>query len=208
MTHRKIEYLHKNKIIYHRWPINDKPTDIYDWGYFYENGTYECYSLFKSKALINTFKSLKWHLYVIWYLNPQLNKDMFLNIAIYISNKSNGFVTFEISKNIINKIVDEISMLDLEKPPCNKLRKIIFKDNCKLTLNQKLSIVGSMVGKKKLSEHDIYDVMLYTFDAGEKITIKKLASQLSCSVRTIYRNMSDDLKKEKKLFNKTTLKLK
>ena len=202
MSHRKIEYLHKHKIIYHRWPINDKPTIEYDWGYFYEEGTYECYSLFRSKALINTFKSLKWHLYVIWYLNPQLSQDMFLNIAKYISNKSNGFVTFEASENVINNMVYDVSMLDLDKPPYNKLRKIIFKDNCKLSLNEKLAIVGGIIGKKKLTESDIYDAMLYTFDAGEKITIKKLSLQLSCSTRTVHRNMSIDLKKEKELLNK------
>ena len=201
MSHKRIEYLHRHKIIYHRWPINDKPTEEYDWGYFYENGTYECYSLFRSKALINTFKSLKWHLYVLWYLNPNLDKDKFLELAIYISNKDHGFVTFEASKIIINKIVDQVYLMDLDKPPANKLRKIIFKDNCVLTTKEKLSIVGKIVGKKKLSESDIYEAMLYIYDTGKKITITNLSKYLGCSARTIHRNISNDLKKEKKILN-------
>ena len=44
---------------------------------FYEDGTYECYELFRSKAKINTYKSLKWHLLVLWYLNPDLNRKNF-----------------------------------------------------------------------------------------------------------------------------------
>jgi hypothetical protein len=202
MSHRRIEYLHKHRIIYHRNPITDKPTIIYDWGYYYENGTFECYSLFRSKALINTYKSLKWHLYVLWYLNHQLDQDSFLQIAKFISDKNNGFVTFDMPYGLINSIVYEVSMKDLDTPPPNKLRKVIFKDNCRLNVNEKLSIVGQIVGKKKLSESEIYDAMLYTIDAGEKITIAKLAERLGCSTRTIHRNMGADLKKEKELLNR------
>lgn len=202
MSHRRIEYLHKHRIIYHRDPITDKPTITYDWGYYYENGTFECYSLFRSKALINTYKSLKWHLYVLWYLNHHLDQDSFLRIAKFISDKSNGFVTFEMPYGLINSIVYEVSMKDLDAPPPNKLRKVIFKDNCKLNVNEKLSIVGQIIGKKKLSESEIYDAMLYTIDANEKITISKLAERLGCSTRTIHRNMGIDLKKEKELLNR------
>jgi len=202
MSHRKIEYLHKHRVIYHRDPITDKPTETYEWGYYYEQGTFECYSLFRSKALINTYKSLKWHLYVLWYLNHNLDQDSFLNIAKFISNKANGFVSFETPPNLVESIVYDVSMKDLEAPPPNKLRKVIFKDNCRLDMREKLSIVGQIIGKKKLSESEIYDAMLYTFDATEKITIAKLADQLGCSTRTIHRNMSADLKKEKALLNK------
>lgn len=201
MSHRRIEYLHKHRIIYHRNPITDKPTITYDWGYYYENGTFECYSLFRSKALINTYKSLKWHLYVLWYLNHQLDQDSFLQVAKFISDKSNGFVTFETPKGLIDSMVYEVSMKDLEAPPPNKLRKVIFKDNCRLNVNEKLSIVGQIIGKKKLSESEIYDAMLYTIDTNEKITIAKLAERLGCSTRTIHRNMGIDLKKEKELLN-------
>ena len=55
MSHRNLEYLHRNKIIYRRYPILDEPDQVFDWGEFYQDGTYECYDLFKSKnkKLIN-----------------------------------------------------------------------------------------------------------------------------------------------------------
>ena len=205
MSHRKIEYLHRNKIIYSRKPINDEPTEKFEWGGYYEYGTYECYDLFRSKALINTFKSLKWHFYVLWYLNPNLTKESFLNIAKYISNKDNGFTTFTIKESILLSMVNEVMAMDLEIPPPNKLRKIIFKDNCKLNFNQKLSIVGKIIGKKKLSESDIYEAMLYLYDSNKKITISKIAKALNTTTRTIYRNINEDLKKEKELLNKELL---
>jgi hypothetical protein len=95
----------------------------------------------------------------------------------------------------------EVSMSDLERQPPNKLRKVIFKEHTGLDMRQKLSIVGQMVGRKKLSESEIYDAMLIMHDEQEKINISKLAIILDCSTRTIYRNMSNELKKEKELLN-------
>ena len=47
----------------------------------------------------------------------------------------------------------------------------------------------------------IYDAMLISSDAKVKITIAGLAKSLNCSTRTIHRNMSNELKKEKQLLN-------
>jgi len=198
---RNMKYLNDRRIIYRRNPVSDKPSAIYEWGNFYEEGTHECYTLFQTKAKINTFKSLKWHLYVLWYLNDHLNQDDFHKLALFICDKENGFTTFDVSEQLIENMVYQVSMLDLERPPANKLRKIIFKDNSGLTTEEKLRIVGTMVGKQKLTETEIYDAMLYLHDAGEKITIKKIAKSLECSTRTVHRNMSVELKKEKQLLN-------
>jgi hypothetical protein len=191
-------------VIYRRGPINDKPTETFEWGSFYESGTTECYELFRSKAKIPTYKALKWHLYVIWYLNPNVDQNEFETIVRHICNKQNGFVTFNVSEQLLQSMMYDVSLKDLDEPPYNKTRKIIFKDNCKLTLSEKLSIVGKMIGKtKRVTESDIYDAMLYTHDLNQKITIKKLAEYFDCTSRTIHRNMSNELKKEKELLNQS-----
>lgn len=200
---RNLEYLNKTRVIYKQSPINDKPTEKFEWGDYYENGTDECYDLFRSKAKIPTYKSLKWHLYVLWYLNTSMDQDQFVNLAKFIANKNNGFVTFNVNETLLQSMIYDVSLQDLETPPFNKTRKIIFNDKCKLSLSEKLSIVGQMIGKtKKVSENDIYDMMLYLNDAGVKITVVKLANELRCTTRTIHRNMSNELKKEKELLNK------
>jgi hypothetical protein len=198
---RNLSYFLKHKIIYRRDPLNDQPTDSFDWGYWYEQGTYECYTLFASRAKINTYKSLKWHLYTLWYLNPQLDQDLFISLAKIMCNKVNGFVTFDISEQLMQSMIYEVSLQDLDFAPKNKLRKIIFKDSCKLDMRQKLAIVGQMVGRKKLSSSEIYEAMLLIHDANEKITISKIAELLDCSTRTVYRNIGNELKKEKELLN-------
>ena len=202
MSHkRNLEYLNKHRIVYRRMPISDKPTNENECYMFYEDGTYECYELFRSKAKINTYKSLKWHLLVIWYLNPQLDQDRFEDIANVIANKDHGFITFTIPNQLLKRIIYEVSMCDLEEPPKNKLRKVIFKPTT-LSKEEKLRIVGELIGRsKKFHADDIYDIMLMLNHGGWKITIARLASGLECSTRTVHRNMSEELKREKELLN-------
>ena len=205
MSHeeRNLEYLNKKRIVYRRMPITDKPTQENECYMFYEDGTYECYELFRSKAKIITYRSLKWHLLTLWYLNPQLDQDDFMEIAEVIANKEHGFISFAIHPELLRKMVYEVSMLDLEEPPKNKLRKVIFKYGNNLTKEDKLRIVGSLIGRsKKVHPDDIYQCMLDINDLDEIITIGGIAKLLDCSTRTIHRNMCEELKREKELLNK------
>jgi hypothetical protein len=200
---RNLNYFNNNRIVYKRDPITDKPTHETKQYMFFEQGTYECYHLFTSKAKITTFKSLKWHLLVLWYLNPQLDQDQFMVVAEILAHKPNGFTSFAIHADLLRKIVYEVSMLDLDEPPKNKLRKVIFKYGSGLSKEEKLSIVGELIGRsKRIHEDDIYQCMLDLHDAGKKIVITQLALWLECSTRTIHRNMSEELKREKELLNK------
>ena len=199
---RKMQYLHRNNIIYRRDPISDQPTEVYEWGWFYKEGTHQCYELFRSKAQITTYKSLKWHLLVLWYLNPQLNPDKFEELAYIIANKSNGFATFDMPEQLLKQMIYEISMMDLEQPPKNKIRKVIFKDFTGLTKSEKLSIVGKLIGRSsKATPEDIYETMLLLHDDDKKITVAAIAKVLGVSTRTVYRNMTHELTKEKELLN-------
>ena len=199
MSHRNLEYLHRNRIIYRGYPINDTPTKSFWWGDHYEDGTYECYELFRSTAKITTFRSLKWHLSVLWWLNKNIDRKKFKKITKFICDKSNGFVTFTIPSKTLDNLIS--SFAKTKKPPKNKLRKIIFKPNLVIDVSKKLKIVGSLIGRGRISRTDIYEWMLNINSLEQKITIAKLASCLNCSTRTIHRNMSDELKLEKEQLN-------
>ena len=200
---RNLKYFNNNRIVYKRDPIADKPTHETEQYMFFEQGTYECYHLFTSKAKITTFKSLKWHLLVLWYLNPQLDQDEFMVVAEILAHKPNGFTSFAIHADLLRKIVYEVSMLDLDDPPKNKLRKVIFKYGSMLTKEEKLKIVGELIGRsKRIHKDDIYQSMIELNDTNKKITIVSLAKLLDCTSRTIHRNMCADLKREKELLNK------
>jgi len=204
MSHeRNLRYLNNNHIVYRRYPITDKPTQENELYMFYEDGTYECYELFRSAAKITTYRSLKWHLLVLWYLNPQLDQDDFLRLAQVIAHKPNGFISFNIGENLLSKIVYEVSMMELDEPPKNKLRKVIFKPFNRMSKEEKLRVVGELIGRsKRIHTDDIYECMIDLNDLGKKITISRIAGLLDCSSRTIHRNMCSELKREKELLNK------
>ena len=200
---RNLELLNKRRVVYRRLPITDVPDIENDMYMFFENGTYQCYDLFKSTAKITTYKSLKWHLLVIWYLNPGIDQDEFMDIALDISAKTNGYVSFNVPPNLLNKIVYEVSMLDLIEPPKNKLRKVIFKLHCGLAKDEKLRIVGQLIGRSnKTHPDDVYQAMIDIHDLGQNITIKRISDVLCVSSRTVHRYMCEDLKREKELLNK------
>ena len=84
--------------------------------------------------------------------------------------------------DLLRKIVYEVSMLDLDEPPKNKARKIIFKETCLLSKREKLVIVGQIIGRSnKVNQDDIYECMLSLNDLGMLITVSRLALKLSCS---------------------------
>ena len=203
MSHeRNLTYLNNRRLIYRRLPTTDKPDIDTKEFMYYKDGTHQCYELFRSSAKITTYRSLKWHLLVLWYLNPSLNTDEFADLAEYIAERRHGFVSFNVSAQLLDKVVYEVNMSDLERPPNNKLRKVIFKPFSGLTKEQKLSIVGQLVGQSpRIQSDDIYAVMVDMHDNKQKITIRKLSELLKVSSRTVHRHMCQDLKKEKELLN-------
>ena len=203
MSHeRNLEYLNRHRIVYRRMPITDKPDQENECYMFYLNGTHECYELFRNKAKITTYRSLKWHLLTLWYLNPQLDQDDFMQVAEVIANIEHGFISFNMHPELLRKIVYEVSMCDLEEPPKNILRKVIFKYGNGLCKEEKLRVVGELIGRsKRIHEDDIYECMIDLNDMGKKITIGRIAGLLDCSTRTIHRNMCEELKREKELLN-------
>jgi len=208
MSHRNLEYLNKRRIIYRQAPLTDVPTETFAWGSYYGLGTHQCYELFRSKAKITTYKSLKWHLIVLWYLNPQLDPDDLDDLAKMMCDKLHGFITFNVTQQLRKNIVYDVSMYDLEIPPKNRARKIIFDEFCGLDKSAKMSIVGKMVGRSKIIRaDDVYETMLDLHDNEDKITWNKVASVLKCSERTVLRNIDNELKKEKELLNQNNEKI-
>ena len=199
---RRFKYLWDRQVVYRRDPISDIPDEETDIYMFYKAGTYQCYDLFRSKAKITTWRSFYWHMLVMWHLNPEWEDSDAIEVATFLAYKPNGFTTFTMNKWNIARLVYEVSCLDLEEPPRNKLRKIIFKPQCGLDKSEKLSIVGKLIGRiNGVKKEDIYDAMLYKNHCNEKITIVWLAKTLKVTPRTIHRRMCNELKQVKQELN-------
>ena len=202
MSHeRQMKWLNDRRIIYRKDPVNDVPTISTKEYNYYEDGTHVYYSLFNTQSKITTYKSLKWHMLVLYYLNMDniINSD-FVTIARFIANKDNGFVTFFIKNKLLEDMIRDVLMQGGD-PPINKKRRIIFKDYNGLSFDEKMKIVGKLIGRQKLSKEKIYSMMLEINDMNRKISLQYLADLLRCSVRTLHRNMGEKLKQEKQKLN-------
>jgi hypothetical protein len=199
---RNMKWLNDRHVIYRKDPVNDVPNIETEHYKYYEDGTHECYHLFNSKAKITTYKSLKWHFYVLYFLNQDRPGGLLpTKVYRFIADKENGFVTFFISDNKLESMIDDVFESGGE-PPINKKRKIIFKDFCGLSFDQKMSIVGKLIGRsRRIDEEAIYQCMLDLIYYGKKITWSKVAGLLNCSERTVIRNINNELKKEKDILN-------
>ena len=199
---RKFKYLWDNRVVYRRHPITDVPDEETEYYMFYKDGTHQCYDLFRSKAKITTWRSFYWHMMVLWHLNPEWDDAKAMEVATYLAHKPNGFTTFSMNKWNLSRLVYEVSILDLDTPPQNKLRKIIFKPNCGLDKIEKLKIVGKLIGRLRgVQKEDLYETMLLINDSDQKITISKLANSLGVTPRTIHRHMCNELKQVKEELN-------
>ena len=199
---RKIKWLNDRRILYRQDPISDIPSIETKQYKYYADGTYQCYHLFNSKAKITTYKSLKWHMLVLYYLNIDNDiEDQLYTVFRFIADKENGFVTFFIKTKILNNMIQDVFDQGGD-PPANKLRKVVFKPYSGLDLSAKLSIVGKLIGRSsRVDEESIYQCMLDLNDTSKKITWGRVAGLLDCSTRTIYRNLNKQLKKEKQILN-------
>ena len=200
---RNLKWLNDRRIVYRKDPDTDIPTIETKQYKYYKDGTYQCYHLFNSKAKITTYKSLKWHMLVLYYLNQDNEYGLspfFEHVARFIANKDNGFVTFFIKEKILDQMIIDVYNQGGD-PPANKLRKVVFKPYSGLDLSGKLKIVGKLIGRSSIDKYMIYDAMVEINEAYRKITINKIAKILRCSTRTIHRHMSDDLKQEKQRLN-------
>lgn len=195
---RNIKWLNNHRIVYKQMPVSDKPDINHDKYMYFNSGTHQYYCLFNNPSKITTYKSLKWHFLVIFYLNENIKlKDIFR----FIANKENGFVTFFIKNKILENMIEDVIRQGGE-PPVNRLRKIIFKDYNGLSFEDKMQVVGQLSGRSShIDEETIYQCMLELNDSNKNITNSNLASLLKCSIRTIQRHMCAELKQEKQILN-------
>jgi hypothetical protein len=197
-----MKWLNNRRVIYVKYPWSDEPTKVFPWGWYYEDGTHQCYELFRSKAKITTIRSLKWHMLVLKFLNKDISYDKYLELCYFLIDKRNNFTAITIPSDLLLRFANEVFQHQFHMAPKNRLRKVIFRIGSGLAIDEKLSIVGSLIGRsKQITEDDIYQCMLEINDKRDKITISGIAKLLGCTPRTIHRNMGDELKLEKGVLN-------
>ena len=124
-------------------------------------------------------------------INPLINYDevltRLLSINIIITNEP-------LSYHEVSGIVKSLFKYKAEgtlKPINNKIRKVIFNENCGLTKEDKISIVNKEVGKMRTetTKKKIYDAII-NWNQPEKITAKTIALKINMGIATVKKHWS------------------
>lgn len=194
-------YLHNQRIIYSKYP-DAVASKEYDWGWYYENPVSGYYRVLWKDIKICYIGHLKYIMHSLSYLNQGISYGDFAGACLYISNSTNGFLhdNFTYSSNKLLEMIDEAYYRE-QHPPQTRPRRIVFKVNSGLTSQEKMAIAGKLIKNKRFTQEKIYNAMLIINET-DYITNRKLASLIGCTVRTVQRNMSIELKEERKILNK------
>lgn len=203
MTTRRIKWLWDRRISTVQYPVEDTPTMEFPWGYYFKDGTYECYELFRSPHKICSYKGYKWHIAVLKHIN-NLTTDKFKEVCLYIADVKNGFVARELDPIKVWSIVADVLDDDTHDAPPNVRRKVIFKVGCSLEAHEKKLIIGQLTGRiGRLKGKDVSSHMMYIHHMGRKITITELSKLMNCSRVSVYSIMDDDLNSTMKTLNES-----
>jgi len=196
IPNRKIKWLWDKRIVTTRYPITDKPTKTFNWGWFYEQGTYEYYSLFRSPHMIKTPNGFSWHLRVLHHLND-FSYDELVEVANFIACKRNGFTASHINNKTRDDIITNLWNDKSGNAPENRLRKVIFKVGCGLEQHEKRSIIGQLIGRSsRITTDDVIDCAHLISESNKKVTISGISRSLGCSRVFLYDIMDEDIREQ------------
>lgn len=149
----------------------------------------ECY------ARIASFDQLEYYAEVFLYLNPDVSKSLLLGIFQWLGNRENGKTIRTYGKHRISDMVDKVYN-ERTTPWCRRMRRVLFNPNSIMSVEDKLSITAHVVGRgMSYTESDLKETITSMSKTRVIATQESIAKDMGCSVRTIQRLMTEELRK-------------
>lgn len=170
--------------------------------YLYFDEKVEFYSLNYRNRKIQSFQELIYCLEVIQWLNPEIEWDDFIAMALWVSDRTNKKTIRTYSEGRI--IESCVRVYDQKrKPYVNNYRKVIFNPAKRITRDEKMSVVGLICGgrKRRIDAQAIYDVVEEIMDEGIRIKLVDISKALGVSRQTISNHVTPDIKELIKDYN-------
>lgn len=169
---------------------------------FFPDEKTEFYSLSYYKRKIQSFQEFLYTMEVLYYLNPDIEWELFLEAALWVSDRSNGKIVRTYGTARVKEGLAKI-WENPRKPYVNQYRRVVFNPSRRISKEDKLSTVGRLCGgrKKATTEQEIYDVMEEFMAEDVKITINVLAEKMNVTRQTISKHMTKDMKELMKDYN-------
>lgn len=162
----------------------------------------EHYHLYRSTRKINTFAELQYIGEKFVYLNPDFDIELTKRLFVALSDRESGHIIRTYSAERVEGMIEFVHNQQ-KKPFCPRLRKIVFNPSVMISKSEKMQIVGELIGRKERPENEeIEETISELYVNFERITIKRVASELNTTPYLIRAFFDDSVMKSIKNANK------
>ena len=165
------------------------------------------YNLTNITSKVSSFEQLTYYAEVFFYLNPDVDFKIFYGLFQTLGDREWKKTIRTYSKARILAMCKEV-FENRKQPYCSQWRRIIFNPDKMIRNDEKMSICGELF-KKQLTYtvEDVEKAVLQLKLANTLINDSNIADILSCSQKTIQRNMTsairNDIKKSNAFINRS-----
>jgi hypothetical protein len=162
--------------------------------YFPEGIPY--YSLYRTKRKINSFYELEHIAEKFRYLNPDFDEGLMVDLFVKLSDRESGHIIRTYDQDRVTRMV--YSVLKKKKTPyMRNKRKIVFNPVKYISKEDKLEIVGSLIGRKPLiEEQDLKFIISDLYENRERITLSKIAELTDTSRYIVKKSIPNKMWRE------------
>lgn len=143
---------------------------------------------------IISFEQLRYYAEVFFFLNSDINLNLFKGIFCYIGTRDSGKCIRTYSKARIEQMIDEVYLYKKD-PYCRRMRRVIFNPKVIISTEEKLAVTAQVVKKgMTYSEFDVMQAIAKLSMAQIVITSDSIADELICSRSTVNRLLNPMIK--------------
>lgn len=172
---------------------------------FYDK-PFDHYSLKSVSKRIQSFDELEYYAEVLLYLNPDIEKDLFIGIFRWLGSRDSHKSVRTYSKARIEYALDKIFKKRLT-PFCRRPRRVIFNPDRIISVEEKIAVAAHIVKRSpSFTRDDVYKALVSLRSRKKIATTRTISKELLCSTSTVSRLLDEDLKQTMKGFNRDTRK--
>lgn len=172
---------------------------------FYDK-PFDHYSLKTISKRIQSFDELEYYAEVLLYLNPDIEKDLFIGIFRWLGSRDSKKSIRTYTKARIEYALEK-KFFERQKPFCRRPRRVVFNPEIIIPVEEKIAIAAHIVKRSpSFTKDDVFKALLSLRSRMKVATVKTISKELLCSPSTVSRILDDNLKKTMKGFNHETRK--
>lgn len=176
--------------------------DFQGYDFVWYDNPVDHFDLTSIQSRVTSFQQLKYYAEVLFYLNPDIDYNIFQGLFRYTGTRESGKCIRTYSKARIDQMTEEVYKIQ-KHPYCRRTRRIMFNPEKIISHEEKLAISSHIIKRGlTFTKEDIHKAIAQLFDSQRIITQEAIAKELMCSRRTVNRVCDTETNKMIKNFNK------